>query len=81
MSEVRHLVLYTTAGCHLCEQAAVMLAELEAQNLVVVDTVDIASDEALVESYGIRIPVVRSEARGEEIGWPFGPEDLRALLS
>ncbi|GAB5498196.1 MAG: glutaredoxin family protein [Pseudohongiellaceae bacterium] len=81
ISDGRHLVLYTTAGCHLCEQAAAILAELEARNLVIVTAVDIASDEELVERYGIRIPVVRNEARGEEIGWPFSSEDLLSLVS
>jgi len=81
MSGATQLVLYTTAGCHLCEQAAAMLAELEAENLVAVNAVDIATDEALVERYGIRIPVVRNEARAEEIGWPFAMEELRALVA
>ena len=81
MSEARLLVLYTTAGCHLCEQAAAMLAELEARNEVRVQAMDIATDEQLVERYGIRIPVVRDTQRGQEIGWPFAMEDLLRLAS
>lgn len=81
MSEARQLTLYTTAGCHLCEQAAAMLAQLAADNQVDVLAVDIASDEQLVERYGIRIPVVRDEQRGQELGWPFAMEDLLRLVS
>lgn len=81
MSDARHLVLYTTAGCHLCEQAAAILADLQAQNLVDVEAVDIATDAELVERYGIRIPVVRNQAREVEVGWPFGPDEVLALVS
>jgi len=34
--------------------------------------IDIADDEALVEAYGIRIPVVKAHlSGGQELGWPF----------
>lgn len=73
------LILYTTAGCHLCEQAAEMLDWLQQQCQVTVEAVDIASSEALVERYGIRIPVVQHKESGVELGWPFGPEELLNL--
>ena len=81
MNEARLLVLYTTAGCHLCEQAAAMLAELEAQGQVRIEAVDIANDEQLVERYGIRIPVVKDVERDQEIGWPFAMGDLLRLIA
>ena len=81
MNEARLLVLYTTAGCHLCEQAASMLAELEAQGQVRIEAVDIANDEQLVERYGIRIPVVKDVERDQEIGWPFAMGDLLRLIA
>jgi thiol-disulfide isomerase/thioredoxin len=74
------VVLYTTLGCHLCEQAAEMLAALEAEGLVAVAAVEISDDPMLVERYGIRIPVVMNVATGSELGWPFTPEALRSLL-
>lgn len=73
------LTFYTTAGCHLCEHAAEMLAHLKAASAVSVVEIDIASDENLVERYGIRIPVVRREPDGEELGWPFSYEQLASL--
>ena len=33
-------------------------------------------DEALVEKYGIRIPVLKRARDGEELGWPFDEEQL-----
>jgi hypothetical protein len=63
------LILYTTAGCHLCEQAAVILrTELGGFNL---QLVDIADSEALVTRYGARIPVLRISGSDAELGWPF----------
>jgi hypothetical protein len=45
-----------------------------------VDAIDIADDEALVEKYGIRIPVLKRARDGEELGWPFGEEQLARFI-
>jgi hypothetical protein len=45
-----------------------------------VDAIDIADDEALVEKYGIRIPVLKRARDGEELGWPFGEEQLTRFI-
>lgn len=74
------LTFYTTAGCHLCEEAERLLIELVAQHAVAVEVVDIAEDERLAEVYGIRIPVVRHEETGREAGWPFSYGELVGLL-
>jgi len=73
------LTLYTTAGCHLCEEAAAMLEHMQAQDQCLYVAVDIVEDPALMELYGIRIPVVRNE-RQQEIGWPFTLTELEQLL-
>lgn len=74
------LVFYTTEGCHLCEFAQTMLNELQAKQALEVKAVDIASDEALVERYGLTIPVVRNPDNGRELNWPFQPEELLSLF-
>lgn len=82
------LILYTTEGCHLCEQAELLLnqlsqlhvSELQGSELQLTP-VDISTDEALVELYGIRIPVVKNELTQKEIGWPFELKDLVELLN
>ncbi len=66
------LVLYSTSHCHLCEQAEALLAQLGIE----AEHVDIVDDDALLERYGTRIPVVQRADTGAEIGWPF---DLAAL--
>ncbi|NJD05238.1 MAG: glutaredoxin family protein [Methylococcaceae bacterium] len=67
------LVVYSTPGCHLCEQAEVLLQKLAAGSW---HSVDIAGDDQLLERYGVRIPVVRRVSDGAELNWPF---DLAAL--
>jgi hypothetical protein len=71
--------LYSTDGCHLCEQAAEMLVAAQLSTQVMV--VDIVDDDALVEAYGIRIPVVKNIQLGTELGWPFEPEQLVEFLT
>ena len=71
--------LFGTLGCHLCE-----LAEAEVMPLVqhglLVELIDIADSEALVEAYGLRIPVLRRVDTGAELGWPFDTEQIVAFL-
>jgi glutaredoxin len=75
------LILYTTEGCHLCEFAEQMLVELRASKEYQLESIDISTDEALVEVYGIRIPVVKNKQTDKEIGWPFQLEQLEELLN
>lgn len=79
------LVLYTTSGCHLCEQARQLveeeLARPENTGRWQLVSRDIADDETLMERYGIRIPVVRRADDDEELGWPFDGQALAAFLA
>lgn len=52
----------------------------EQGELLRVNKVDIATDDTLIERYGVRIPVLRSLA-GSELGWPFDAEQLGAWLA
>lgn len=74
---MKSLLLYTTQGCHLCEQAETLLAPvLEYMNAnfpdgIALQAVEISESPALVEQYGIRIPVIKLEGQAEELSWPF----------
>lgn len=57
-----------------------MLPHLEQQFGVRVTVVDIASDAALVDRYGIRIPVLVNRTTDQELGWPFQYQDLASLF-
>ncbi|PRA27242.1 glutaredoxin family protein [Pseudomonas poae] len=71
--------LFTTLGCHLCELAEEEIMPLVEHGLLV-ELVDIADSEALVEAYGLRIPVLRRVDTGAELDWPFEGEQLVAFL-
>ncbi len=51
------LSIYTTLGCHLCAQLESLLVTLANQE-VLLHRIEISDDDALVERYGIRIPVL-----------------------
>jgi hypothetical protein len=70
------LTLYTTEGCHLCEHAEAILDELA----LPFTAVDIADSDALMERYGVRIPVLAT-ASGRELGWPFDGSAVTAFLA
>lgn len=77
-NDVPDFFLYHTLGCHLCEEAEAIVRPLATQLQLSYARVDIADDDALVELYGIRIPVLRHCNSGRELGWPFAREE--ALL-
>lgn len=70
------LVLYMTESCHLCEEAeAVILAPAHARGLQLIK-VDISTNDALIDRYGLSIPVLAMPERNRELGWPFSGEEL-----
>lgn len=71
------LVLYGKESCHLCDEAEALLRSLG----IVAEYVDIESDPALLENYGIRIPVLKRLDGGVELGWPFDAEAVARLLT
>lgn len=71
--------LFGTLGCHLCEVAESELLPLVEHGLLV-ELVDISVSEALVEDYGLRIPVLRRVDTGAELDWPFEVEQIVAFL-
>lgn len=75
-----HLLLYGTAACHLCEQAAALLRQVQPVADIVWTEIDIAEDELLLQRYGILIPVLRREDSGLELHWPFSADDISVWL-
>ena len=74
------IALYTTLGCHLCEQALALLHEAQGCGYCFeITKVEIADSDQLIEKYGIRIPVISNED-GNELGWPFDSATLSAFL-
>lgn len=74
--------LFTTLGCHLCEDALAMLQYYQDQHAIsfTIDLVEIANSEQLIEQYGVRIPVLKHSQTSHELSWPFSPEQLALFL-
>jgi glutaredoxin len=53
-----HVILYTRAGCHLCDDARQMLAEQQRRNVFTLDVVDVDADPLLKSRHGERVPVI-----------------------
>jgi len=71
------LTLFQRDDCHLCDLALDVLATARAPEF---DSVFIDEDAALEARYGERVPVLRDEARGTELDWPFDAGKLRGFL-
>jgi hypothetical protein len=72
-----HAILYVREGCHLCDDAGVLLDEMVGKEGWT--AVDIGSDDDLLLKYAHRIPVlvVDGEERAELV---ITQPDLEALL-
>ena len=73
------LVLYSTLGCHLCEQALEMVTPSLASHYQI-KQVDIVDSEELMARYAVRIPVIVRQDSLAEIDWPFDQQEFLAFL-
>ncbi len=71
------LILYTRDDCHLCDQAIALLATAGVPDF---ESVWIDGDDALEMRYGDRLPVLRDNSSGKELGWPFDGDAISAFL-
>ena len=71
------LTLFQRDDCHLCDLALEVLAQARAPEF---ESVFIDGDDALEARYGERVPVLRDDARGIELDWPFDANGLKAWL-
>ncbi len=74
---MKNLILLGTLGCHLCEEAALILAGFEQINI---ENIDIAEQEQWQEKYAIRIPVLYHAETKKELGWPFSADQVQAFI-
>jgi hypothetical protein len=72
------VTLYERDGCHLCDQARVLLDEMLTTDGYA--RVDIEADDDLVLRYGFRIPVIGLDGV-DRLEAPITAPDLRALLA
>ena len=75
---MQHLTLYSTSHCSLCEQALDLLFSTPGLAGVQLQVVDVADDDALLERYGEKIPVLRLVDR--QLHASFGAQELAHFL-
>ena len=85
MKNRKNILLYTTGGCHLCEQASELFSHKKVKAIMVtfgleVKPTEISLDEALVERFGLSIPVLQFEGSRSELCWPFGEDQLISFI-
>jgi hypothetical protein len=71
------LVLFGTSGCHLCEQAELIVNACVPDS---VEYVDIAEQAQWQERYVVRIPVLYDSESGLELGWPFDQTEVEEFI-
>ncbi len=72
--------LFGTLGCHLCEEAELLLQPFVAQGLAV-ELFDIIDSPQWLERYALSIPVLRRTDNARELNWPFTVEEVHHFLA
>lgn len=73
------VVLYTRAGCHLCEAGEAVVQEVCASAGVAWVSVDVDTDPDLRRAFTHQVPVTFVDGRQHDF-WRVDPDRLRAAL-
>ena len=71
------LILYQRDYCHLCDLALAAMAAAQTPDF---ESVWVDDSAELEQLYGTRLPVLRDQADGRELDWPFDAAAIRAFL-
>jgi glutaredoxin len=71
------LTLFTKENCCLCVEAKEILEQLHIEKNIIIEEIDIYSDDDLLEEYQLMIPVIK--ANGKMIA--FGKIQKKDILS
>lgn len=74
------IYLYSTPGCHLCDLAKDIVWPLLNDYSFRLEEIDIADTDALLERYGVRIPVLAFADKSNELSWPFDTAQAKLFL-
>jgi len=77
---VPRVTLYSRAGCHLCDEAKAVIAQVCADLGEGFEEIDIDVDRALIEKYGAEIPVTLVDGKQHDF-WRVNEARLRAALT
>jgi len=76
---MRTVVLYSRAGCHLCDDARAVIESVRARRSFHFQEIDIEGDDELLRDLSIRIPVVTVDGE-ERFEIAVDPTELAALV-
>jgi glutaredoxin len=79
MTEQPRVTLYSRPGCHLCENARLVIEQVCAELGVGYAEISILDDPELIRRYGEEIPVTLVDGRQHDF-WRVDPARLRAAL-
>lgn len=74
------VTVYSRVGCHLCEQALEVVAQVCAEAGETHEVVDVDSDPALQREYGEQVPVTLVDGRRHDF-WRVDATRLRTALA
>lgn len=73
------VVLYSRAGCHLCDDARAVLVAEQARSPFSLEEIDVETSDELVREYGVRVPVVEVDGV-EAFEYTVDPGELAELV-
>ena len=76
---MQRVVLYHSPGCHLCDEARDVLADVGTEHPFELDEIDITGDDELEAAYRELLPVVQIEG-GPRFCWFVPPDAFRRAL-
>jgi glutaredoxin len=74
------VTLYSKPGCHLCDDARVVVEQVCADLGIGWNEIDITQDDDLFQEYGEQIPVTVVDGRQHDF-WRVDPVRLRKALT
>ena len=75
-----HLTLYSRPGCHLCDEMKALIERVRASTPLMLEVVDISTDQELEDRYGLEIPVLLIAGR-KVAKYRIGEAELRRTLA
>ena len=78
------LTIYSKSGCHLCDEMKSLvhrvIAEQSSDRAIALDEIDISSDSALLDRYGLEIPVLLIDGK-KMAKYRVSEEELTQMLN
>lgn len=76
-----HCYLFGTLGCHLCDEAETVLAQVLPHVQAQIEVVDIIEREEWLARYSTSIPVLQRQDNQTELYWPFDAQQAFEFLN